>query len=192
MSLIQFNIKEVITREDNLPYLIRRTLVKIGKYFSIKIHKIVQSDDACIHDHPWSFLSIILKGGYFEWTIAQPYDYDPEKHDYTDPFKDNIVDWKAAPDGSTIVKKWHGPGSILYRPANWAHSLELDKTIHITKNTTKAGFIDDNRYQITCDAKEVNTPCTTLVFTGKIVRKWGFYTKLGWIHWRNYTKQKHC
>lgn len=35
--------------------------------WSIKIHKIVRGDDdRCQHDHPWTFIRVILSGGYVE------------------------------------------------------------------------------------------------------------------------------
>lgn len=37
--------------------------------FSVRVHKIYLSDDAPdMHDHPWDFLSIVLKNGYLEET----------------------------------------------------------------------------------------------------------------------------
>lgn len=58
--------KKVIYKEDNKPYLIRYTLLT-SRLFSIKIHNILLSDYDCQHDHPWSFFTIILKGGYVEY-----------------------------------------------------------------------------------------------------------------------------
>ena len=37
--------------------------------FNVTLHKIVKSDEPILHDHPWSYTTIILKGGYFENTI---------------------------------------------------------------------------------------------------------------------------
>jgi hypothetical protein len=162
--------RTVITREDNLPYLIRITLISIGKLFSIKLHKIILSDDACIHDHPWSFISFIFKGGYYEWTVAEDVKqlwkergyhsfgigYDTEK-------------FKLSPDGTPLRKTWYGPGSLIYRPAKWAHALELKR--------------DDNGNEI---------PASTFVITLRVTRKWGFFTPFGWIYWRNYQKGEHC
>lgn len=35
--------------------------------FSVYLHEFFRSDrDRCLHDHPWSFVSIILRGGYWE------------------------------------------------------------------------------------------------------------------------------
>lgn len=60
-----FKRKKVIVREDGKPYLVRWNLFEC-RWFSIKLHRILISDDDCLHDHPWSFISIILRGGYVE------------------------------------------------------------------------------------------------------------------------------
>lgn len=33
---------------------------------------------------------------------------------------------------------------------------------------------------------KLNGPTITLVLAGKVVRKWGFWTKDGWVSWRDY------
>ena len=116
--------KTVITRDDGKPYLLRKTLLTIGDIFSIKHHNIVLSDDECLHDHPWSFMSIILKGGYYEVS-----------------------------DNNGVQKNvWYKPGSIIFRPATWVHRLQLAvddngneipcKTLFINfKRTREWGFI---------------------------------------------------
>lgn len=89
--------RTVITRDDGKDYLIRRTLLTIGELFSVKLHKIVLSDDECLHDHPWAFMTIILKGGYYEIS-----------------------------DNEGVRKNtFYKPGSILFRPATWVHRLQL-------------------------------------------------------------------
>ena len=71
--------------------------------FNVTLHKIVRSDDPIMHDHPWGYMTIILKGGYWEHT----------------PVFNN--------DGKMIAEfqKWRGPGSIIIRKANDYHWLEL-------------------------------------------------------------------
>lgn len=169
----QFNKKIVIHREDGIAYLERRTLISFGRWFSIKYHKILQSDDACNHDHPWGFVTFILKGGYFEWTPIHQKD-SGEK-----------VDSDFGVDGILENRHFHKPGSIMYRPANWIHRLELGSeevlSHQIITAEDQTNFYE-NRLII----------AHTLVFTGKVVRDWGFYTKNGWIFWKNYNKEKHC
>lgn len=59
--------KKIIYRDANEAYLIRYTPFTC-KWFSIKLHRILLSDYSCHHDHPWAFLTLILKGGYVEHT----------------------------------------------------------------------------------------------------------------------------
>ncbi len=56
----------VITGSDGSPYLARYSLLKLP-FFRILLHHILRSDeDPDLHDHPWSFVSIILWKGYVE------------------------------------------------------------------------------------------------------------------------------
>lgn len=59
-----------------IPYLIRWTLFQC-RFFSIKVHKILISDVGPLHDHSWSYLSIILRGGYYEHTKVGRRWYSP-------------------------------------------------------------------------------------------------------------------
>lgn len=45
--------------------------------FNIFIHKIVQSDGRHLHDHPWNYITVILKGGYKEYTPLGVYNQSP-------------------------------------------------------------------------------------------------------------------
>lgn len=37
--------------------------------YGLYLHKFVKSDPADLHDHPWDFWHMILKGGYYEHTL---------------------------------------------------------------------------------------------------------------------------
>tara|TARA_A100001388_G_C28544001_1_gene391628 strand:- start:71 stop:517 length:447 start_codon:yes stop_codon:yes gene_type:complete len=39
--------------------------------FNIFIHRFLKSDPDDLHDHPWAFFSIILSGGYWEYTETE-------------------------------------------------------------------------------------------------------------------------
>lgn len=69
---------------------------------SARIHKIKQSDARSFHDHPWWFVTVILRGGYYE----------------TRPM------WE---DGQIIgeITTWHGPGSVLFRRARDFHHITV-------------------------------------------------------------------
>lgn len=65
---------------------------------AIRLHHILRSDTGRHpHDHPWSFVTVILRGGYYEMLF--------DEH------------------GVCTSTTWHGPGSILFRRANTWHRL---------------------------------------------------------------------
>jgi len=56
----------VIGGEDD-PYLLRWFVIPRNRYFNVYLHKFCRSDDdRALHDHPWWFLSVILRGEYYE------------------------------------------------------------------------------------------------------------------------------
>jgi hypothetical protein len=57
--------RTTIQRHDGVDYLIRYSLFSC-KFFSLKLHHILSSDDDCLHDHPWFFISCLLAGSYVE------------------------------------------------------------------------------------------------------------------------------
>lgn len=62
------------------------------------LHRFLRSDQGHLHDHPWSFVSLVLRGGYYE----------------TRP---------SAAGGFAI--RWRGRGGIAYRRATDLHRVEL-------------------------------------------------------------------
>lgn len=82
--------------------------------FNVTLHKIVKSDDPIYHDHPWPFMTVVLKGGYWEHTP--------------------IFNSKNQFIGD--VRTWRGPGSIIMRKATEFHWLEM----HPDKNSATTLF----------------------------------------------------
>jgi hypothetical protein len=64
-NLMQFFKKQIIYRGDGGILLVRWNLFGC-KLFMIRFHKFVSSDHDCLHDHPWNFITFIIKGGYTE------------------------------------------------------------------------------------------------------------------------------
>jgi len=64
--------KALVTRDpfvigEDSPYLLRWYVVPRNPYLNVYLHKFLRSDDdRALHDHPWWFLSLLLKGGYIE------------------------------------------------------------------------------------------------------------------------------
>lgn len=62
-----------ITDGEDILYLRRWILASLFGW-KIYLHKIVRADhDRCLHDHPFGFLGIILKGGYVEEILDKKY-----------------------------------------------------------------------------------------------------------------------
>ena len=66
------NRHRIISDQDTgEPYLERYYLLLKDRRsfpFNIFVHKFLKSDPDDLHDHPWSYWTFILRGGYFEHT----------------------------------------------------------------------------------------------------------------------------
>lgn len=111
-----------------------------------RVHHILRSDfDRHLHDHPWPFITVILKGGYFE---ERPL----------------FRDYPASLTHEPTVIHWHGPGSVLLRSARARHRLSLPQhrstwTLFISGPRsqswgfyTKAGKVHWSEYMVPAEA----------------------------------------
>jgi hypothetical protein len=113
------------------PLLTRYYLIDT-RWFALYLHHLQASDeDRALHDHPWSFVTVLLSGGYYEHVRI----------------------------GIATVRQWRRRFSVLWRPAEWQHRLELVR------------------------------PTWTLVLRLRRRREWGFITSRGWLHWKAYGRE---
>jgi hypothetical protein len=158
---MRFEPHFIIGGEDD-PYLLRYYVLPRNHFLNIYLHKFMRSDDdRALHDHPWPFLSWIIKGEYQEHT--------PSRHEQD-----------CAMTRITQRKRW----SIAYRPAKWAHRVELYRELYeVARNdhTPHGGPLV--RYW---GSRE--KPVWTLILTGPKVREWGFFCKDGWRHWEHFVE----
>ena len=86
-------------------YMERYWLVSYNRFgIACRVHHILRSDDArAFHDHPWRYLTVVLRGGYTE---VRP-----------------VFDRSGLYAGET--RRWYGPGSVMLRGAKTWHRLEL-------------------------------------------------------------------
>lgn len=112
-------------------YLLRWHLIPRNRWFNIYLHKFIGDDDerAC-HDHPWNSFSIRLRGQLRE-----------------------LIRMDSG------AEYWFLTPRLTYRPATFAHRLEL------------VG----------------NKSAWTLFMTGPRTRDWGFHCPKGWVHWTKMT-----
>lgn len=75
--------------------------------FNVFLHKFHKGDPDDVHDHPWPYATLILKGGYWEW-IPQ-FDKDGKKFGE--------------------IAHWRGPGHFRLCGANSYHRIELDPEV---------------------------------------------------------------
>lgn len=100
----------IMDRENGEPYLERYyVFLKDRKRFpfNVFLHKFLKSDPDDVHDHPWAYATLILKGGYWEW---QP-----------------LFDAKGKKIGETST--WRGAGSFRTAKATSYHRIELDPSV---------------------------------------------------------------
>jgi len=97
-------------RLDNEPYLERYYVFLKDRTwfpFNIFVHKFLKSDPDDVHDHPWPFATLILKGGYWEW---QP-QFDDQGRKMGE------------------IARWCSAGSFRTAGANTYHRIELDPDV---------------------------------------------------------------
>jgi len=100
----------IMDRVNGQPYLERYyVFLKDRNWFpfNVFIHKFLKSDPDDVHDHPWPYATLILKGGYFEWTPQ----FDKQGRKFNE------------------ICKWRGPGHFRVCGANSYHRIELDPNI---------------------------------------------------------------
>ena len=54
------------------PYLRRWWVIPRNRWFNVYLHQFLRDDDdRALHDHPWLWCSVLLRGRYIEHTIAE-------------------------------------------------------------------------------------------------------------------------
>jgi hypothetical protein len=127
------------------PYMLRWWAIPRNRLLNIYVHKILHDDDdRALHDHPWASLSLMVQGGVFEqFTDGQLNDF-----------------------GELIpYRRWISTRQWVYRPAHFAHRLEL------------ANYFKP-------------VPAVTIFITGPRIREWGFHCAKGWRHWKDFVSDE--
>lgn len=66
-----------IIGSENDPYMYRWYIIPRNRFFNLYLHKFLRDDDdRALHDHPWWFVSLIFRGGYFEKVTPNEYGID--------------------------------------------------------------------------------------------------------------------
>jgi hypothetical protein len=75
--------------------------------FNVFLHKFHKGGPDDVHDHPWPYATLILKGGYWEW-IPQ---FDKNGKKFGE------------------IAHWRGPGHFRICSSNSYHRIELDPEV---------------------------------------------------------------
>lgn len=100
----------VLDRQSREPYLERYyVFLKDRKLFpfNVFLHKFLKSDPDDVHDHPWPYATLILKGGYWEW----------------------VAEFNANGEKVREVRHWRAPGHFRICRADSFHRIELDPSV---------------------------------------------------------------
>ena len=100
----------VMDRQNDEPYLERYYLfLKDRKHFpfNVFLHKFLKSDPDDVHDHPWPYTTLILKGGYWEW----------------------VPQFTAEGKRTGEIAHWRRPGHFRTCSATSFHRIELDPAV---------------------------------------------------------------
>lgn len=100
----------VMDRESNEPYLERYYLFLKDRDkfpFNVFLHKFLKSDPDDVHDHPWPYATLILKGGYYEW----------------------VATFNSNGEKISETRHWRSAGHFRTCSAKSFHRIELDPTV---------------------------------------------------------------
>ncbi len=100
----------VMDRVNDEPYLERYYvfLKERSKFpFNVFLHKFLKSDPDDVHDHPWPYATLILKGGYYEW----------------------IPQFNSQGEKIGEIATWRGAGHFRTNSASSYHRIELDPSV---------------------------------------------------------------
>lgn len=113
---------------------------RLGAVF---LHRMEAPDPGVdLHDHPWWFVSLVLRGGYTEERAA-------------------VREAAFFADVAERFPVSTHRGIVTERPAGSIKSMRLDECHRIIRLTGRTSW--------------------SLVITGPVVRRWGFFLPSGWI-----------
>lgn len=135
--LVPYARKTQLAGDGSGPVTWQRPIAKVLQFFGIavRVHHILCSDDeGAYHDHPWRYLTLILRGGYAE---------------HRPVFDQNGL-------YTADEAEWIAPGRVVTRPAKSWHRLVLPQgettwTLFVTfKYQQRWGFLIHPQHKLTC------------------------------------------
>ncbi len=161
------NDRKIIGTQDN-PMLERWRLLSTP-WGGVYVHFIYREDlDRDPHDHPWTFWSMVLRGGYTEEVYTRPGEVGKRE-----AYQVTSTASAGAPDPALSVGSRM---TIRIRPSSIKIKEQRRFRLH--------RFPLHHAHRIT----HTEPMTTTLVLVGPKVREWGFYVGAEWVRWQDYLK----
>lgn len=89
--------------------------------FGMRVHRIMSSDERAFHDHPWNFTTLILRGGYTEFT---PSGIDPSQVTVSLGLADDYDGEPPATFVNYVAVRYHAGQVLRHKAGDW-HYLRL-------------------------------------------------------------------
>lgn len=152
------------------PAIRRWHLIPRNRLFNVYLHHTVQDNDPIgVHDHPYWNLSIVLKGGYWEYMPVNPlshWEVGQWAHVASRNYSPYLRKIKAQAY-QELYKVWRKPGAFILRRPTDAHRLSLP-------NVPYRDMVENKR-------DTYKRSAWSLFITGPRVREWGIWMPDGWV-----------
>lgn len=158
-SILGFRWRRLDLRHGGVTFL-RRRGIEHPRLGGLLVHWIDGPDPGLdLHDHPWSFVTLVLRGGYTE--EANPIRTAARAAEVAET-TDRIRTALGIPD---VFPFSMTRGTVRSWPRWSIHRMGLDVAHRIT---------------------DVEPGTVTLVLRRPRRRRWGFYMRHGWVDWEDY------
>lgn len=171
---------------------------------SVYLHCFLRSDDdRALHDHPWSYVTVLLFGRYEEHRDEDHIAYDVQDYDFRGANNIRVADNSRYYDGGVRVIRHYLEGSVIRSKAGDAHRVALLPQCYgngpsqsvfgrAPSTMTCLPWMDDSQAYRAYAMWHKEEPTWTLFMAGKWQRKWGFLCPEGWKHWREFDHDGGC
>ncbi len=148
------------------------------RWFTIRIHHIKRADaDVELHDHPWSFISLILKGWYEE---------ERPRSSLLRGFAEDIEDASHGKDSMVCDSLRE-----ILAPVGTTNLAPIEVSLRRECVIRTRGSIAYRSAQTPHRITEVSEGgAWTLVLSTAPFRDWGFWTTTGWVYWKDFHSAK--
>lgn len=152
---------------------------------SVYLHCFLRPDLDVKHDHPWNWMSYILKNRYIEHRDEDAAD----NYEFNGAVEVITTDRRKHYDDLVHVERVYREGCFVHGNAEDAHRVDLAKNerSYLPSHIYDMPWMDYDEAAAVAVGKY--EPCWTLFIAGKWQRDWGFHCPKGWVFWRDFVDE---